>query len=845
QMKHYLFFLLLFARLTLAQDETQPGTAPQLQAGIVACGDGSRWHGFTFAAQAGWEYELQSSADLTDWRTEESFMGWGENRSVLMKEVPQPVAGPPGEIPAPRPRLPMVHLLMRPASGGGLVLAWRSLEDGGPLTWCFPNLTLGPGWEFMPGYVQRFTTHEFLISHPDLAQEPPTVNPVAGPKDAAMLAEFEAHFSSMNAEVAASLARMQAQPIVAAVPGGKRFYRIVAESEIDSDADGTVDRLEIAQMFERAAGGSFTSGPAPDPFDGDTDGNGLADGGERSSDGDSASDSEDAAPDDPLVDWKKLPPYRYTLFPLPDLPSVLSLPLQTCDFGNVLYDNRLFSGGILKVLPEPTEMSHLRPGFDGAGLSLVIWVMDDTGSPYAWGLKKRLMGDKESAAECLLSWTPQGESPSWLMDGTDGWIWPHLVYQSAISSYSRDMFIPTLIGGTHQERALVGATSRPTTYTSPGSPEILYGAEQEPAVLWTLSGVKAAGAPVKTSSALSSSSAYTVAPDGSPMGSDWNANYFVGDHIFPENLQRVVRLPSNELMAIPESGPPWIRKNGEWKLADKSFKETLVDISPDTGFFFHKFDGKAWQNGRVLEMKDWAPGIHPKAQFSLIDAAPAGPLIADYTSWESGSSTQHVLGLPLYVEGVDASVSPPKNNDLSAGVDSTSLQALGGSAKMNTMWIMAPIGGDAPTTVRFLSASNETNSLRLECFAATFDNGSSTSKDRLEAKDQLIKVTGTGTETRDYNMTLQLAGTSRTSLNTIVKVKSMKKRTVKVALHKVIGLDEHEIQTTPILFPEESVLEAYLNKVYGRQVNTFFDVTVYEERGPDKANDAEEGIDFD
>ena len=68
----------------------------------------------------------------------------------------------------------------------------------------------------------------------------------------------------------------------------------------------------------------------------------------------------------------------------------------------------------------------------------------------------------------------------------------------------------------------------------------------------------------------------------------------------------------------------------------------------------------------------------------------------------------------------------------------------------------------------------------------------------------------------------------------------MKKRTVRLALHKVIGLDENGLQTSPSNFPTKLELEDYLNKIYGRQVNTYFSVIIYEEKGDNGL-----GIDFD
>ena len=77
-------------------------------------------------------------------------------------------------------------------------------------------------------------------------------------------------------------------------------------------------------------------------------------------------------------------------------------------------------------------------------------------------------------------------------------------------------------------------------------------------------------------------------------------------------------------------------------------------------------------------------------------------------------------------------------------------------------------------------------------------------------------------------------------ISTPIKIKTMKKRIVKVAVHEVIGLDSSGAATVAHNIPSESDMELELNKVYGRQVNTFFDVTSYAEVDP-----ALGGIDFD
>lgn len=141
--------------------------------------------------------------------------------------------------------------------------------------------------------------------------------------------------------------------------------------------------------------------------------------------------------------------------------------------------------------------------------------------------------------------------------------------------------------------------------------------------------------------------------------------------------------------------------------------------------------------------------------------------------------------------------------------------------------MMAPIGGT--NTIRFRAPLSSDNSLKLTCDTATFSPSS------LQEKDIQVQIAGTGTTSQDSSVTLKLGETN--SVSVPLRVKTMKKRTVKVALHRVHGLDKNGTETTPLYFPTKEQLENYLHRVFGRQTNTFFAVTNFEENGT--------GIDFD
>jgi hypothetical protein len=109
----------------------------------------------------------------------------------------------------------------------------------------------------------------------------------------------------------------------------------------------------------------------------------------------------------------------------------------------------------------------------------------------------------------------------------------------------------------------------------------------------------------------------------------------------------------------------------------------------------------------------------------------------------------------------------------------------------------------------------------------------------LDRHDMIVQVNGKKTATSDLSPKLKLGGLVE-SETLPVKIKAMKKRTVKVAVHKVFGIDGNGNQTAPATFPTKQEFDDYLNKIYGSQVNTFFDCTIYPEMGP-----SGNGIDFD
>jgi hypothetical protein len=294
----------------------------------------------------------------------------------------------------------------------------------------------------------------------------------------------------------------------------------------------------------------------------------------------------------------------------------------------------------------------------------------------------------------------------------------------------------------------------------------------------------------------------------------------------PEPVRNVTVGPQGELIvSFLNDHETQVYQDGEWKTS-MTYKNAVEVASDGTAIGRKNNSRKAplLLNGRWTEIDCYAPGS-PQAwadySTELQDLTPSGWVLAKRPT---GSANTFGVLLPITVDGIDSSVTPSDQEDLSSGVDRTSMTAMGGGGWVPEMWVMAPIG--ETNTVRFRAPLNADSRLQLTCDTATFSPAT------LQAKDIQIQVTGTGTTSQDSQVTLKL-GDQLNSLSNPLRVKTMKKRTVKVALHKVRGLDKNGVETTPRFFPTKEDLQNYLNKVYGRQTNTFFDVTVYDEPAVD------------
>ncbi len=201
--------------------------------------------------------------------------------------------------------------------------------------------------------------------------------------------------------------------------------------------------------------------------------------------------------------------------------------------------------------------------------------------------------------------------------------------------------------------------------------------------------------------------------------------------------------------------------------------------------------------------------------------------------------------LGCFVDNVRLAPVAIDDDAYATGVDNVSITGLRdkyGPIKgcQDDYWIMAPAGNDgegsAVNLMKFKIPLNPSVSLAITCPHAEIAPTTVT----LAPTDPSASWHGTGNETGFATDNTPVFTVESNQVNLPIRVKTMKQRTVKVALHKVFGLDADDNQTEPQYIPSYEDLATTLNMVYGKQVNTFFEVLPFDEKGTEN-----NGIRFD
>ncbi len=190
-----------------------------------------------------------------------------------------------------------------------------------------------------------------------------------------------------------------------------------------------------------------------------------------------------------------------------------------------------------------------------------------------------------------------------------------------------------------------------------------------------------------------------------------------------------------------------------------------------------------------------------------------------FTTEKHGDDEDIVSGKKATLVPVDID-----DNTFATGVDDVFITADEGSGGyQDKFWIMAPAGG--PTDeMRFRIPLNPAINLEITSDHATPTPATTSLSDADPGP--IVGWAGTGAETID-NITVFKIGTAPEEeiVELPILVKTMKKRTVKVALHPVASVIAGKADNTPDLLPTKAQLEAKLNRIFRDQINVTFDVT--------------------
>ncbi len=848
-MKPVFTVLFALASVTIARDFRPKAyfeDIPALDTSVLQC--------YVFKTLPGIGYQVQVSNDLVSWSDIDEVYGLGHEYVVTMRETaPAPPEDPGSPPPSPPPTtsnpIKSASIRMQPASGtgGGTVIAWPSLDHGGPVIVKIAG-SLDENWASVPLYVNGSGDYQFLVWHPSESVEPPATNPPLGPEDAAMLGALEANLPAMNAEVAASAARSRNAPHPApSDPDSLRFWRIKVDAGIDTDMDRSPDWAEF-EIGSRGTG-ILISGVQPDPFSADSNDDGTPDGFQLDADLDGTADGNDPDVGNNTSFYPIGPLPRYALFPITISGSLFpefahKLPLQINDKGRVLYQNGTWSAGVFTPLIAPPG------GIQGSQQLARAYGINDNNVILGTGTY-HISADPEHHANMLYYWNTPVASPIPIKSGSDikaGYAGGSIgntydiafTPRSVLSNEGRftsmtKEWSQTQRGNTVAQQSTGGTnwyenTLRFSTWTLPtgnGLPTEVEGSKHisfhaDPELSW----------------------GYTTDLDenGNETGP------LKGKVLTPAALPDLPFVPYNAfstpngILALPPSHSeeaPKLYTEGTWQNAPHY--KPAVDISADGIAIGRGGDGNAsplMANGKWHDIERMLPipsdGFEPtppwhSSSVTFLDITPGGWILGQRET--SPAIHEHAVMLPIRAEGYYT-----RSDGLSvieaAGVDDFSIGSdAPGVGIQDRVWIMAPQGG-FNKIVKFKSPLNNDTPLKLTAPNILFG-----SQESISINSAVNSVTLRGEEgalsggERLLTLSMGSGDNEILSVSKPIGLKIMKGRTVNVTVYKVTKLygSNAEEPIDQIMMPTQEEITDYLKDTFRPQINTVFNVNLVDE----------------
>ena len=262
---------------------------PPIQSELVTNSiDSQDYRSLKFTAESGYFYRLQNSANLSQWDDLFTIDGIGESISYPMTLLNgQQNSGNSNTDPVQG-----VMVSIQAVQTGGIVANWRSLESSTAIQVYIPGINLDAAWQTSP--LRNYQTDDYLmlvVKHSDtLPEEPYTFSNLA-PADLDFFTVFENEFPQISESAPSDIVGPPAGAL-----GSKLFYRVTVEVG-DIDSDGIPDLLETTPVDQ--------GGTGSDPFNPDTDDDGVFDGaevgqGSNPNDADSFPEDCNLPSDDPV-----------------------------------------------------------------------------------------------------------------------------------------------------------------------------------------------------------------------------------------------------------------------------------------------------------------------------------------------------------------------------------------------------------------------------------------------------------------------------------------------------------------------------------------------------------------
>jgi hypothetical protein len=815
-MKLRLLSLHLLALASLCARDFRPETHSE----NITLPDASIQECSVFTSIAGVGYTVESSTDLTQWTTQDTFYGTGGQHVVTLRQFKAPPPAPPGTPPvATGPQATNASLWLQRATGGGTLLSWPSLDQAGPMIYKI-SAEMAAGWNTATGYVEHYGNYEFYLSHPFFAAAtPPAVNPSLGPLDSAMLAVFEANFAAMNAQVTASSAPQRNVPTAgSSVALPAKFFRIKVDPTLDTDSDGSPDwaEFQIAQNPNTPTGNGNASG---NPFDPDSNHDGIPDGDQLDTDQDGTPDAKDSDPSDDTNFFPLGSIPRYAFFPVENATggdtSSWEEVLQINDRGRVLYRNGTWSAGVWTPLNDPTG------GSGGYPLRAVAYAINDNDviigkGCYQIGLYNMLYYWTSPQAIPLSVQKTPNRDEAYASD----FVYPYL----SAHDLTRKTFLSN-------DGIFTGITRQWVADTKGQFYEkfLQYST-------WTL--------PTGTNNLSNETpNAGKMQFHRSP-GLSWNHDLdspTVGKVFTPAALPDLPFEPyqvystPNGFLALPYPHltlTPKLYTHGVWK--DAKLYQDAGDMSADGTAIKRSLDGliaSILHNGKWTEFKRTTPGLTgtwTTANVTLSNTTPNGWILAQRNRTDETPKGGTAVMLPLKVEGRytdshgDAQTTAVGVDDFSIGSDTP------GSTVADRIWIMAP-QGDFKKIIKVKAPLNTDTSLKMKADNVQFNNQTSVSMTSPLTAITLgaSNAAASGQETL-AELTLGPEGSAVTCLSKPIGLKIMKARTIELTIYKVTKIygSGTEMPVDPDILPTSEQISNYLKDLYRPQINTVFKVNL-------------------